>query len=93
MSRFPKLTETFILFEMLAVEKAGTPIEVYPLLRAKETKTKIEANFKMTKSPFNSSPCTSLANPGCCMQIQASIRWNKITNIHSTAPNLSINLE
>ena len=35
MSRFPKLTETFILYEMIAVEKEGVQIEVYPLLKEK----------------------------------------------------------
>jgi len=35
MSRFPKLTETFILYEMLAMEKQGIVVEVYPLLREK----------------------------------------------------------
>jgi colanic acid/amylovoran biosynthesis glycosyltransferase len=35
MSRFPKLTETFILYEMVAMEKQGVQIEVYPLLREK----------------------------------------------------------
>lgn len=34
MSRFPKLTETFVLFEMLAVEKEVGPVEVFPLLGA-----------------------------------------------------------
>lgn len=38
MSRFPKITETFILFEMLAVEQLGVPVEIYPLLRER-TKT------------------------------------------------------
>ncbi len=33
MSRFPKLTETFILYEMLAMKKEGVQIEVYPLLK------------------------------------------------------------
>jgi glycosyltransferase involved in cell wall biosynthesis len=33
MSRFPKLTETFILYEMLALQKKGVQVEVYPLLR------------------------------------------------------------
>jgi len=33
MSRFPKLTETFILYEMLAMQKQGVQVEVYPLLR------------------------------------------------------------
>jgi colanic acid/amylovoran biosynthesis glycosyltransferase len=39
MSRFPKLTETFILYEMLAVERQGVQIELYPLLRARSTAT------------------------------------------------------
>jgi colanic acid/amylovoran biosynthesis glycosyltransferase len=33
MSRFPKLTETFILYEMIAMQKQGIQVEVYPLLR------------------------------------------------------------
>lgn len=33
MSRFPKLTETFILYEMLAMQKQGVRVEVFPLLR------------------------------------------------------------
>lgn len=36
MSRFPKLTETFILYEMLAMRQQGIQIEVYPLLRERE---------------------------------------------------------
>ena len=43
MSRFPKLTETFILPEMLAVEAAGARIELYPLLRERETTMHPEA--------------------------------------------------
>ena len=37
LSRFPKLTETFILFEMIGVEKQGIDIELFPLLRVKES--------------------------------------------------------
>lgn len=33
MSRFPKLTETFILFEIIALEKQGIKVEIFPLLR------------------------------------------------------------
>ncbi len=33
MSRFPKITETFILYEMLAVMKHNIPVEIYPLMR------------------------------------------------------------
>ena len=36
-SRFPKLTETFILYEMVAVEQNEVQIEFYPLLRARDT--------------------------------------------------------
>ena len=35
MSRFPKLTETFILYEILAVEQQGVAVDLYPLLREK----------------------------------------------------------
>lgn len=41
-SRFPKLTETFVLFEMLALESQGIEVEIYPLLRARETKIRVE---------------------------------------------------
>src|SRR5690606_7884927 len=34
MSRFPKVTETFVLGEMVAVERMGVQVQVYPLLRA-----------------------------------------------------------
>ena len=33
MSRFPRLTETFVLFEILALEADGMAVDVYPLLR------------------------------------------------------------
>jgi glycosyltransferase involved in cell wall biosynthesis len=36
MSRFPKLTETFVLFEIVALEDAGHAVEVYPLLRERQ---------------------------------------------------------
>ena len=36
MSRFPKISETFILFEILEMEKLGFVVEVYPLLRERQ---------------------------------------------------------
>jgi colanic acid/amylovoran biosynthesis glycosyltransferase len=36
MSRFPKLTETFVLYEMLALEELGVDVVLYPLLRERE---------------------------------------------------------
>lgn len=43
MSRFPKLTETFILFELLAVERQGHRVELFPLLRHREPVSHPEA--------------------------------------------------
>ena len=36
MSRFPKLTETFVLYEILAMEKMGIDVRIYPLLRERQ---------------------------------------------------------
>lgn len=35
MSRFPKLTETFILYEMITLERLGVEVELFPLVREK----------------------------------------------------------
>lgn len=43
MSRFPKITETFILYEMLAAEAAGARVEIFPLRREKTKKMHPEA--------------------------------------------------
>ena len=43
MSRFPKLTETFILYEMLAMKQQGIQVEVYPLMREREEQMHPEA--------------------------------------------------
>jgi colanic acid/amylovoran biosynthesis glycosyltransferase len=37
MSRFPELTQTFVLFEILAVEQHNVSVELYPLLRGGNT--------------------------------------------------------
>jgi colanic acid/amylovoran biosynthesis glycosyltransferase len=36
MSRFPKISETFILYEILALEAMGTEVEIFPLTRERE---------------------------------------------------------
>ena len=36
MSRFPKITETFVLYEMLEMESAGINVQVFPLILLKE---------------------------------------------------------
>ena len=52
MSRFPKLTETFILYEMLAVERRGVAVEVYPLQRERTSTMHPEAAPFVTRAHF-----------------------------------------
>lgn len=52
MSRFPKLTETFVLYEILAAQRAGVPVEVYPLRREKCTTMHKEAEPIVAKAHF-----------------------------------------
>jgi glycosyltransferase involved in cell wall biosynthesis len=42
-SRFPKVTETFVLFEMLALEEAGVPVSLYAFVREHEATSHPEA--------------------------------------------------
>src|SRR5215213_11458680 len=37
MSRFPKLTETFVLYEMLALQQEGVGVEIFPLINERAT--------------------------------------------------------
>ena len=53
MSRFPKLTETFVLYEMVAVEKLGVDVEVYPLLRERERAVHPEARPFVERAHFH----------------------------------------
>lgn len=59
MSRFPKISETFILFEILEQERLGNSVEVYPLLRERQPVAHPEA-VKLTERahfhPFISLP-------------------------------------
>jgi len=52
MSRFPKITETFILYEMLATERQGIQVEVYPLLRERTTIMHPEARPFVERAHF-----------------------------------------
>ncbi|MBZ0270059.1 glycosyltransferase [bacterium] len=53
MSRFPKITETFILYEILALEARGVPVDVHPLLREKEEVAHPEAERLMQRIRFH----------------------------------------
>ena len=52
MSRFPKITETFIIFEMVAMQDAGIEVEVYPLRREKTKIMHPEAKSFVERARF-----------------------------------------
>lgn len=52
MSRFPKITETFILNEMVALEESGLQIEVFPLVREKTAVQHRDADRFVSKAHF-----------------------------------------
>lgn len=52
MSRFPKISETFILFEILEMEKLGARVEVYPLLRERQPVMHPEAEKICARAHF-----------------------------------------
>lgn len=62
MSRFPKITETFILFEMRAMEEAGAALELFPLLHHRKGARHPEALAYEQRAHF--APCLSVAVVG-----------------------------
>jgi glycosyltransferase involved in cell wall biosynthesis len=52
MSRFPKITETFVLFEMLALQELGLEVEVFPLLREREPVSHEEARALVARAHY-----------------------------------------
>jgi colanic acid/amylovoran biosynthesis glycosyltransferase len=58
-SRFPKLTETFVLYELLALQELGYAVELFPLLREREPVVHPEAERLVREAhyqPFLSGP-------------------------------------
>lgn len=53
MSRFPKITETFILYEMLEQENLGIPVEIYPLLRERQPVSHPEVDRVIGRAHFH----------------------------------------
>ncbi len=51
-SRFPKLTETFVLFEILGLEQSGTEVKFYPLLRERAAVVHPEARQVVDRARF-----------------------------------------
>ena len=54
-SRFPKLSETFILYEMLELERQGVDVELFPLVRERESVEHREA-ARLTERAVTAKP-------------------------------------
>lgn len=52
MSRFPKISETFILTELLAMERRGVRVETYPLLRERTALVHPEAQAVVDRAHY-----------------------------------------
>jgi glycosyltransferase involved in cell wall biosynthesis/peptidoglycan/xylan/chitin deacetylase (PgdA/CDA1 family) len=52
MSRFPKLSETFVLNEMVACEAQGVPVELFPLLRERQAVAHPEVDAWIGRARF-----------------------------------------
>ena len=52
MSRFPKITETFVLYEILELERLGLQVEVFPLLREKEAVEHAEVRALVARAHY-----------------------------------------
>lgn len=53
MSRFPKISETFVLYEILALEEQGLTVDVFPLLREHQPVTHPEAAAVVARAHFH----------------------------------------
>ena len=53
MSRFPKVSETFILYEILELQKQGVHVEIFPLLKQDEEVTHPEAQAMMDRVHYH----------------------------------------
>lgn len=52
MSRFPKLTETFVLYELVTLERLGFNISLYPLIRERESVRHAEVEKWLNRARF-----------------------------------------
>ncbi|MBV9788507.1 MAG: glycosyltransferase [Chloroflexi bacterium] len=54
MSRFPKISETFILYEILELERLGLHVEVFPLIREQTQTIHAEAQAIVERAHYSS---------------------------------------
>ena len=53
MSRFPKITETFVLYEIVAMERAGAEVEIFPLIHEKQPVQQPEAKALVERAHYH----------------------------------------
>jgi glycosyltransferase involved in cell wall biosynthesis len=70
-SRFPKLTETFVLDEILEMERAGIVIEVFPLWRERTDVIHPEARPIVARAHFTPTLDLPILRDNLCMLWQA----------------------
>lgn len=71
LKRFPRLSETFILHEMLALEARGIPLRVYAMLDPQEKL--VHPDVKRLASPVIYLPDLTWANAGVYVRAQAQL--------------------
>lgn len=54
-SRFPKITETFILYEIVELERLGMQVEVFPLIREQEAVVHAEAQAVIDRAHYSTA--------------------------------------
>jgi len=67
MSRFPKITETFILYEILELQKQGIEVSLFPILKEEDSVRHPEAEALMEKAHFYS--------PFSMRVLRAQLHW------------------
>src|SRR5690349_13628991 len=55
MSRFPKLSETFVLYEMLALQQQGASVEIFPLINERASVLHEEAKPFVARARYQSA--------------------------------------
>jgi colanic acid/amylovoran biosynthesis glycosyltransferase len=92
MSRFPKLTETFILYELLELRERGVAVDIHPLLRARNTATHPEGASLARKilELFRSPNRAAVMHPEALsllehVRVQPLLSWRTIAENLATA--------
>lgn len=70
MSRFPKVTETFVLYEILALQRRGFEVEIFPLLLEHENTTHPEVAGLMAQVHFRPFLDLGIVHANLCLLLQ-----------------------